>query len=208
MSSASSTTGYSDSNSGNSPGSDIDILDDKPFADYEYIQSSSTMPSSSFEYSQAQSPAGDCVSPQAMQNTPSPVAFSSHSQFSHRGSVSETLPSPPHSPAKSVHSIHSYHSPPGLCESSSSPAPSNQYYDLDNSSNHGDGMANIAGLDNISEHDDDMFLQAFAASSANDMTQLERDPDLLMGKLEDAFGSAANEDLFKDDADLFSFGSP
>ncbi|TVY18394.1 Metallothionein expression activator [Lachnellula arida] len=208
MSSASSTTGYSDSNGGNSPRSDIDILDDKPFSDYECTQSSSVMPSSSFEYSQAQSPVGDCVSPQAMQNTPSPAAFSSHSQFSHRGSISENISSPPHSPTKSIHSVHSYHSPPGLCESSSSPAPSNHYYELDNVSNHGDGLTDGMSLANISEHDDEMFLQAFAASSANGMSQLERDPDLLMEKLEDAFGSAVDEDLFKDDGDLFSFGSP
>lgn len=206
MSSASSTSGYSTSNGGNSPRSDLDILDDKPFANYEYIERSANgMPNSSFEYSQAQSPTAECVSPQAIQNTPSPAAFSSHSHFAHRGSISENLPSHPPSPAKSVHSVHSYHSPPGLCESSSSPAPSNHYYDLDNSSNHGDAMT---GLANISEHDDDMFLQAFASSNANDLTQLERDPDLLMGKLEDVFANAANEDLFKDDVDLFSFGSP
>lgn len=201
MSSASSTASYTDSNGGNSPRSDIDdVLDNKPFADYEFPQSSSVMPTGSFEHSQEQVTG---VSPQEIQNTPSSAAYSCHSSFSHRGSVSEHLPTSPRSPAKSVHS---YHSPPGLCESSSSPAPSNHYYDIDNVSNQGDDMSGLPALTNISEQDE-MFLQAFAASSANNMTHLEQDTDMLMGKLDSAFGHAGNDDMFKSEEDLF-FGSP
>ncbi|KAH8687107.1 hypothetical protein BGZ60DRAFT_392842 [Tricladium varicosporioides] len=190
MSSASSTTGYSDSNDGHSPRS---VLDDKPFGDYQYThsQSSSMMPSSSFELSQPRSPGAECVSPQATQNAASPGAFSTHSHHSHR--------------ASSVHSP--YHSPPGLCESSSSPAPSHHYYDLESMSSHGEELTNISALANISEHDDEMFLEAFAAANTSEMTQLERDPDLLMGKFEDVFGNNSGEELFRDEADVF-FGSP
>ncbi|KAF4635709.1 hypothetical protein G7Y89_g2398 [Cudoniella acicularis] len=207
MSSASSTTGCSESNEENSPRSENGILDDKPFGDFQYTQSS-VMQSSSFEYSQPQSPRTECVSPQATQNAASPEAFSTHSQYSHRGSVSEHLPSSPRSPAKSAHSP--YHSPPGLCESSSSPAPSHHYYELDTASNHCEELSSLSGLANISENDDEMFLEAFAAASSNEMTQLERDPDLLMGKFEDAFGTNNGEDLFRDESDVFfaQFVSP
>jgi regulatory protein SWI5 len=205
MSSASSTTDCSESNGGQSPRSDADVLDNKPFADYDYPQASSIMHTGSFEFSQQHSPRNNnCVSPQAIQTAHSPSAFSHHSQ-SHRGSISEHLPSHPASPAKS---IHSYHSPPGLCESSSSPAPSNHYYDLDHGSQHGDEMhLNMNGLTNISEHDDEMFLEAFAATSNEGMSTLERDPELLMGKFDDAFSNTAGDDLFRNNEDVF-FGSP
>jgi len=209
MSSASSTTG-TESNSGQSPRSDLDdILDDEPFAEYEYTQATTSTDNASFhQYSQTHSPdVKDCVSPQAIQ-AQSPSAHSSHSTFrEHRNSVaslSDHLPSHPASPAKSVHS---YHSPPGLCESSSSPAASTHYYDLDHSSNHGDEMANLTGLTNISEHDDEMFLEAFAAASNDEMTQLERDPDLLLGKFDDAFGNSEGDEMFRSGEDVF-FGSP
>jgi regulatory protein SWI5 len=207
MSSASSTTGCSESNGGSSPRSDIDILDDKPFGDYEYTQQS-VIDAHSFQYSQPHSPTpNDYVSPQAIQTAHSPSAFSTHSHLSHRGSISESthLPSHPASPAKS---IHSYHSPPGLCESSSSPAASNQYYDLDTGSQVGEEIKfNMSGLTNISEHDDEMFLEAFAAASNSEMTTLERDPELLLGKFDDSFGNVDNDDLFRNSEDVF-FGSP
>jgi regulatory protein SWI5 len=209
MSSASSTTG-SESNSGYSPRSDLDdILDDRPFADYEYTQATTSTDNASFhQYSQPHSPeVKDCVPIQAIQ-AHSPSAYNSHSTFrEHRGSItslSEHLPSHPASPAKSVHS---YHSPPGLCESSSSPAASTHYYDLENTSNHGDEMANLTGLTNISEHDDEMFLEAFAAASNNEMTQLERDPDLLLGKFDDTFCANGGDEMFRAGEDVF-FGSP
>jgi regulatory protein SWI5 len=220
MSSASSTS-CSESNDGHSPRSDLDdILDDKPFGDYEYTQTSAVESS----FSQAHSPAGpsDYVSPQAIQTAHSPSAFSTHSTFrSHRNSVtsiSDHLPSHPASPAKSVHSQYSHHSPPGLCESSSSPAPSHHYYDLDATSNNGDEFKDDfkgMGLANISEHDDEMFLEAFAAQqgnvglndSMNGMTTLERSPELLLGnmKFDDTFG--AGEEVFQEGEDVF-FGSP
>jgi regulatory protein SWI5 len=210
MSSTSSTTG-SESNSAHSPRSDLDeILDSKPFCEYEYTQTSSMTDNS---YAQAHYPVpSGYVSPHAVQSAHSPSAFSSHSAFhSHRtsvASISEHLPSHPGSPAKSVHS--QYHTPPELCESSSSPAPSNHYYDLDHTSNHGD-FKDLSSLGNITEHDDEMFLEAFSAQAGTDgITQLERDPDLLMGKFEDAFGAAGgSEDLFRNGAesDVF-FGSP
>lgn len=205
MSSASSTSGYSTSNEGNSPHSDFeDVLDAKPFSDYEYSQVS--MNTASFEYTQPQSPqVANCVSPQMMQ-AHSPSAFSTHSHHtSHRGSISESvhLPSHPGSPAKSVHS---YHSPPGLCESSSSPAPSNHYYDAENNQHE---ALNLGGLANISEADDEMFLEAFAAANNGDstMTTLERDPELLMGKFDESFSNTNGDDLFRNNEDVF-FGSP
>lgn len=209
MSSASSTTG-SESNSAQSPRSDLDeILDSKPFGEYDYSQSFSMAENS---LSQAQSPPpSDYVSPQAVQTAHSPSPFSSRSAYhSHRNSIASIseLQSQPGSPAKSVHS--QYHTPPDLCESSSSPAPSHHYYDLDSSSNHGD-FKDLSTLGNITENEDQMFLEAFSAEAGTDgITQLERDPELLMGKFEDAFGAAGNgEDLFRNGAesDVF-FGSP
>ena len=208
MSSASSTTG-SESNCGLSPRSELDdILDDKPFIEYENTQASATTDNTSFhQYSQPHSPhVEDCVSPQDTQAR-SPSAYSSHSTYrKNRGSVismSEHLPSHPASPAKS---IHSYHSPPGLCESSSSPAASTHYYDLDASSNH-DNETKLTSLTNITEHDDEMFLEAFAAASNHEMTQLEREPDLLLGKFDDAFATDGGDDMFHGGEDVF-FGSP
>ncbi|TAQ88693.1 hypothetical protein B7494_g2969 [Chlorociboria aeruginascens] len=204
MSLTSSASESSEDISGHSPRSDLDILDNKPFGDYDYSQNSTAMDHSSFQYTQLQSPLPtNCVSPQVIQAS-SPSAFSHHSAYSeHRGSVSmsEQLPSYPSSPAKSVHS--QYHSPPGLCDSSS-PTASIHYYD-DGTSNHGGELTSLSGLANISEHDDEMFLEAFAAASS-DMTQLERDPDLLMGKFDDAFGAEGGDNLFKN-SDVF-FGSP
>ncbi|KAH7395543.1 hypothetical protein BKA64DRAFT_708939 [Cadophora sp. MPI-SDFR-AT-0126] len=223
MSSSSSTSG-SDSRDGQSPRSELDVLDDKPFGDFDYSQQSqnqnqynqhsSLMDNSNFEYSQPRSPTpANCVSPQAIQSVHSPSAYSTHSHQSHRGSVSESVHHQSH-PASPAKSIHSYHSPPGLCESSSSPAAS-IYYDMDSASQHnGDGVhmsLNLNGLGNISEHDDEMFLEAFSAAAANhlngDMTALEREPDLLMGKFEDAFAAHDADDLFRNSEDVF-FGSP
>lgn len=214
MSSTSSTSG-SDSRGDQSPRSEVDVLDDKPFGDYDYSQESqsqytqqlSVMDNASFEYSQPRSPTpANCVSPQAIQSIHSPSAYSTHSHQSHRGSISESVHHHSH-PASPTKSIHSYHSPPGLCESSSSPAAS-IYYDIDNASQHGDGVhMSLNGLANISEHDDEMFLEAFAAASTGEMTALEREPDLLMGKFEDAFATHDAEDLFRNSEDVF-FGSP
>ncbi|CZR64374.1 related to gastrula zinc finger protein XlCGF17.1 [Phialocephala subalpina] len=214
MSSSSSTTSCSDSGDGQSPRSEADVLDDKPFGDYDFTQSTGGMSGGSFEFSQPQSPGPAHVSPQAIQ-AHSPSAFSQHSHHSsqHRGSISESihLPSYPASPAKSVHS---YHSPPGLCESSSSPAASQHYYDIETSSHHGDQdqmtLDNLTGLANISEHDDEMFLEAFAAASNGEMTSLERDPDMLMGKFDDSFTNMGGEDPFRSsvDAEALFFGSP
>lgn len=217
MSSSSSTTSCSESGGGQSPRSDIDVLDDKPFADYDFTQSSavSGMDGGSFEFSQPQSPRPvQGVSPQAI-HAHSPSAYSTHSHVSshhsqhsqrsqHRGSISESihLPSHPASPAKSVHS---YHSPPGLCESSSSPAASQNYYDIDTSSQHGDHMNLNISLANISEHEDEMFLEAFSTANTGDMTSLER--DISMGKFDDAFANTSGDDLFRNNDD-YLFGSP
>jgi len=65
-----------------------------------------------------------------------------------------------------------------------------------------------SGLSNISEHDDEMFLEAFSAASNHDgMTQLEKDPDLLMGKFEDPFSPSGGDEMFRAETDVF-FGSP
>jgi len=54
-----------------------------------------------------------------------------------------------------------------------------------------------------------MFLEAFAAAAAsNGMSQLERDPDLLMGKFDSMFAAATeNDEMFRSEEDVF-FGSP
>jgi regulatory protein SWI5 len=65
----------------------------------------------------------------------------------------------------------------------------------------------MGGLPNISEQDDEMFLEAFAAASNGEMTTLERDPELLMGKFDDSFGNVDTDDLFRNTEDVF-FGSP
>ena len=86
--------------------------------------------------------------------------------------------------------------------------------DMDSASQHnGDGVhmsLNVNSLANISEHDDEMFLEAFAAAASHhsgDMSALEREPDLLMGKFEDAFAAHDADDLFRNGEDVF-FGSP
>jgi regulatory protein SWI5 len=66
---------------------------------------------------------------------------------------------------------------------------------------------NMTGMGNISEHDDEMFLEAFAAASNGGLTTLERDPELLMAKFDDAFSNTAGDDLFRNSEDVF-FGSP
>lgn len=185
VSSASSTSGYSESIEGQSPRSDAEILDDKPFEDYSQSMANHYSPE----------PQVECVSPQAIQ-AHSPTY--SHHTMSRTSSQHESLPSPrnlplPSSPTKSVHS---YHSPPGLCESSS-PAAS-QYFDLDG----GEDLSKLS-LANISEVDDEMFLEAFANSGG--MSALERDPGCLMGKFEDSYGN--DSDIFRDTEDVF-FGSP
>jgi regulatory protein SWI5 len=71
-------------------------------------------------------------------------------------------------------------------------------------------LDNLTGLANISEHDDEMFLEAFAAASNGEMTSLERDPDMLMGKFDDSFTNMGGEDPFRSsvDAEALFFGSP
>ncbi|EPE35910.1 C2H2 and C2HC zinc finger [Glarea lozoyensis ATCC 20868] len=203
MSSASSSSGSSDSTSGHSPRSEIDILDDKLFGNFQYPQVASSSHPGQTDY-QGHSPTAEIgISPSAMQNAASPEAYSSRSNYSRNNSVSDHQPSLPGSPAHSQHS--QYHSPPGLCESSSSPAPSH-YYDMENISNHGDVLHSLS-LANISEHEDEMFLEAFASAGSTDMSQLERDPDLLLSKFDDDFVNSNGGDLFRDEADVF-FGSP
>jgi regulatory protein SWI5 len=203
ISSASSTSGYSESSFGNSPPATFEILDDKPFRDFtnDYSQPSVYMDNSTFPYSSAPSPMPtDYVSPQAIQNAPSPSAFSNqshqsfHSQHSQRGSIDYTsnqnLPALPASPAKSVASY--YNTPPELCLSSSSPPPSNALHEVSQPPESDDlDLSKLAALQNIdlSTHDDEMFLDF---GSAGDMgtSRLEQDPGLLLmgGKFDDAFG--------------------
>lgn len=81
---------------------------------------------------------------------------------------------------------------------------------MDSSSSHGE-FKDLSTLSNIAEHDDQMFLEAFSAQAgSHGISQLERDPELLMAKFDDSFGTAGNgEDLFRNGAenDVF-FGSP
>lgn len=207
MSSSSSSAGGSQSNAGQSPRSDLDdILDEKPFGGYEFNQNS-TADNSAVQYSQTQSPSHSaCVSPQLTQTAPSPSSFSNHSAYnSHRPSVSsEHLPSHPSSPIKSRHPS-PYHSPPGLCESSSSPAPSHHYYEMASASANSTSV-DFKGLANINEHDDEMFLEAFANNGMGQMTGLERDPDMSMEKYGGDF-SGVGDEMFRSETDVF-FGSP
>lgn len=62
-------------------------------------------------------------------------------------------------------------------------------------------------LANISEHEDEMFLEAFSTANNGDMTSLDRNHDLLMGKFDDAFANTAGDDLFRNNDD-YLFGSP
>lgn len=185
--SSASSTGGSESTSGHSPRSELDdILDDEPFGDYDYTQSSAI--TDSYQYSQPQSPAHldtQCVSPQMTQTAHSPSAFSTH--------PADQLPPHPNSPAKSTHS---YHSPPELCESSSSPAPSHHYYDLDSASSPQVTFKPMT-LAGISEHGDDMFLNGFvAAANPDGMSQLERDPGVLLGKFDEFVSGGDYESPF------------
>jgi regulatory protein SWI5 len=202
ISSASSTSGYSESSYGNSPPATFDILDDISFEDFanDYSQPSVYMDNNSFPYSSAPSPMPtNYVSPQAIQNAPSPSALSTHSHqsihsyHSHRGSIDETahqhLPLLPASPTKSVASH--YNSPPELCLSSSSPLPSNSNYDACHHSETDDlDLSKLAAPQNIdiSTHDDDMFLDSFGSGDMG-TGRLEQDPGLLLmsGKFDDTF---------------------
>lgn len=77
----------------------------------------------------------------------------------------------------------------------------------------------LEGLTNISEHDDEMFLEAFSHGTGvgGELTVLEREPGLLMQKFGegdgDIFGDEVRgldgdcEDLFRSGGDVF-FGSP
>ena len=89
-------------------------------------------------------------------------------------------------------------------------APSIHYYDIDN--NNGDVFKDLSalasGLSNISEHDDELFLEAFSAAANNEsMTQLEKDPELLMSKFEDHFSPVGGDNMFRGETNMF-FGSP
>ena len=207
-SSASSTSGYSESSYGLSPPAGFDALDDKPFGEFtnDFSQNTGYMDNTNFQYPSAQSPTpNNYVSPRAIQNVPSPSAFSTHSQHSHYsfhshcGSIDETgsqhLPPLPASPTKSVASY--YNTPPELCLSSSSPAPSHQVYDILESSEAQDlEFSKLAALQNIDipEHNDEMFLDTFSNAGDMSTTRLEQDPSLLLmgGKFDDAFGDWDN----------------
>jgi regulatory protein SWI5 len=202
ISSASSTSEYSESSYGNSPPAVFDIMDDKPFREFtnDYSQPSVCMDNGNFPYSAAPSPMPtDYISPQAIQNAPSPSAFSTHSHqsfhshHSQRGSVdyksNQHLPALPASPAKSIASY--YNTPPELCLSSS-PPPSNANYDASQPPENDDlDLSKLAALQNIdiSTQDDEMFLDTFGSGDMS-TSRLEQDPGLLLmgGKFDDAFG--------------------
>ena len=200
MSSASSTSGYSESSYGNSPPADFDVLDDKTFLEFtnDFSQPAVFVENNSFSYSAVSSPVPtNYISPQAIQSAPSPSALStaSHhscrSYHSHSGSIDDSslqnLPALPASPAKSAASF--YNTPPELCLSSS-PPPNNQVYDISQASETGDlELSKLAALQNIdmSSHGSDMFLDAFGTAGDMSTSRLEQDPNILLmgGKFED-----------------------
>ncbi|KAB8292940.1 hypothetical protein EYC80_007304 [Monilinia laxa] len=202
-----SSSEYSESACAQSPRSELDVLDDKPFGDYGYSQSSlSTHDSYHFSRERSSSVAAsississmtsiaECVEPNAIQSTHTPSVFRNRSNFS------EQIVSNPGSPTKSAQSNYS---PPALCQSSSSPTASANLYDLDGVSNSGE----LSNLPNITEQDD-MFLEAFATTGSTSATQLDREPDLLIGKFDSMFNVPTdNSALFRNEEDVF-FGSP
>ncbi|KAF7929819.1 uncharacterized protein EAE97_009416 [Botrytis byssoidea] len=202
-----SSSEYSESACAQSPRSDLDILDDRPFGDYGFSQSSlATHDSYQFSRERSSSVAAsississmtsiaECVEPNSIQSTHAPNGFRTRLNFP------EHLRSNSRSPTKSANSNYS---PPALCQSSSSPTASANQYDLDAVSNSGE----LSNLPNITEQDD-MFLEAFAVTGSTSITQLERDPDLLIGKFDSMFGVAAdNSGMFRNEEDVF-FGSP
>ncbi|KAI9822111.1 MAG: Metallothionein expression activator [Thelocarpon impressellum] len=148
------------------------------------------------------------ISPQVIQHGSQPAGSPSHSAA--RPTTAEgAMPRPSNhgSPAKSTAS--QYNTPPDLYLSSSSPpASSSRYFDLDNASVHrpqDTGAADEAssrgdladfGLPDITEQVDEMFLD-FANAAGDGLTTLEKDPGmLLMDKFEDAFGG---DNMFQDD---------
>jgi regulatory protein SWI5 len=209
MSSASSSSGFSDSSYARTPPGDFDVLDEKPFGDFpsEFSQSSAVMESDSFQYSTEPSPMpADCVSPQAIQNAPSPSALSARSQHSHysqdcvshRGSItgiraqqSQHLPSHPSSPATSHMSYNpsSYNTPPELCLSSSPPLSSKIYDPSSQPDSQDMDLSKLADFGLPNSNEDDMFLNIFENRGMS-LSRLEEDPELLLmgGKFENAFG--------------------
>jgi regulatory protein SWI5 len=206
MSSASSTSGYSESSYEHSPPADFDLLDQQPFGEFTandvFSQNSSMMSSDSFRFSPPPDIQGTCVSPQAIQNAPSPT-YSSHSRNNSIASISSR-----HRPSTPAKSPISTYTPPELCQSSSSPPASVSFYDLQSTN---DSL--------LQDEADKMFLDAFGDNSALDMNMrgLDQDPDLLSlmgnGKFDDSYsgvvGQAEVDAMFGDGAgeDAF-FGSP
>jgi regulatory protein SWI5 len=208
MSSASSISSYSESSSSQSPYADNDILDEEPFRDFiSNYQPSAPMDTTNFRLPSAESPLpNDCVSPQAIQNAPSPSAMSSHSHHSyvshshshHSNHISELQDFNANSPTAGASQ---YNSPPELCLSS---PPNSQFYD------EGDEHMDLSklvdmqhvGMDlSVSDRDDDMFLEAFGSEANDEML-------LMSGKFDDAFAAVReNEDVFGNGEDVF-FGSP
>lgn len=176
MSSASSTSGYSDSTSGHSPPASFDAFDNASFSSPTRYTSRNEEQSTR----SSQSTTVDCVSLQAIQSAQSPSAHSNHSYHTnHRNSIvsiPEHLPSHHESPVTT---------PPELSQSSSSPTPGAQYFDLEGASEseHG-GDSNDIDIGN-----EDIFLRDFS----NNLNHLDQDSDMmLMNKFADAFGATAN----------------
>lgn len=198
MSSTSSSSGCSESSDAQSPRSEADITEDVDFADFN-----KSLETQNTHFLKLESPAPSCISPQII-HAHSPSVFSSQTMSRTTSATGQdSMPSPqqlPALPPSPTKSIHSYHSPPGLCDSSSSPAPS-QYYDLDDVHNPEENLSKLS-LANISEADE-IFFDAFGSGTT--MSALERNPGLLLGKFDDSYNQAV--DMFADPSDVF-FGSP
>jgi regulatory protein SWI5 len=182
----SSASEYSESSYGLSPPADYDVLNAPPFADYAaspYTQADpfigSANSNADLDYALQQPVASAqeaCISPQAIQNAPSP-AYSQHSHTQSHHSHHSAAPSP-------TLSVHSIHSPPDLCASfePSSPSASLSFYDMP------------------SQDADEMFLEAFGNESLS-MGRLEQETDLLSligGKEFEAFQGDDVDELFGD----------
>lgn len=163
----SSASEYSESSYSMSPRAGYAVLDSQHFSNFTtpdpYSQNNDPFvgnidPSLDYSLQASVSVRGDCVSPHAVQNAPSP-AYSSHS---HHSSVASM---PTHDRSR----MGSVHSPPDLCASfqASSPSASLSFYDMPLQS---DGV--------LQEDADEMFLDAFGNDSLN-MVRLEQDTDLL-----------------------------
>ena len=223
---ASSMSGSSESSFPSPPATydDMEMNGESPFDDLQAMEPMSYGVSPDvFSYTPPTSPGystGNCFSPHHSQQSYTPKAVSM-SPSPKRGSItsipedSECLFSGQPSPSKSAAS--QYGTPPELDNSSSSPATS-KFFDFDCTSEAAEHALQSAGSSQSKESSasfgipdmghsvNQMFYDSFGDETL--MTSLERDPTLLLDKLEDPFPSGNGwVDEYTQSSNSF-FGSP